>query len=774
MPSTTHTRDPRVSPKDGPSYTHPPCSSHSFSNLWAAELHEPLDTDLGDIDGWSEESEDIEVYKGTRPLRVKKKKINFTTGRVVTSKLSLFHLTLSSLTYELNLCSDLRHRRSTISGPRSPRSPRSLTFASPKSPKSPALKRNPSVATSASAHVHISQLFFALPAISPSFTMPGPYPSASTLGARRSSGSSLHLGLGRFTSYDPICPGPSPPVSPAPSPTTRTFSNVHEHRVHYSSSACTYERKPLPTVPGSPLTPSRAPRKAAEFLGAIPPATISKGGVRKHTASALKPGKHFRPLPNAAVTEIERFFGDVPRKPSKTPPGLKSKSKPKPSSHPFSMKPSSLSSSTGPRENVYRKSDQETIGQGETVKHRALDGSMWLDVEEEQEFAWLMSDVVAAVPPAPLPSVAAVNAKAKGEPETKAVEEMVRAKQRREERQRVKQLDEMDVLCGSDDESAKWGMEAFTSILSIPKPKSTSAKPKPKSKFSRKEPSKTDISTSFLEMETPKRQDFSFDISSRDITNLQLWNRHVRSHSNPTPDSPKYEISDPLPLFEDIPLDFTAPRNLSPIIRGDWGFGSSELKNGRGLSSSPVRVKNRPPPITLPQPVVNARLPVLTATSPSDLAFQSPPSSTVQIQVEPTAAPAHTVLGTMPTTPFVRPRAAPATGHGLRAAGPSPPPPVPLNLHNPMPPVPPIPSLPTISAVNISKSFENGKLGPCATTASINIPGSAKPKDTREIRKREKEVLVSFFEPVTPTEPAPPAGMKGKGWLKRVVKPLMS
>ncbi|OXG17574.1 hypothetical protein C367_05062 [Cryptococcus neoformans Ze90-1] len=752
MLSTTHTRDLRVSPKNSPSYTRPPCSSHSFSNLWAAELHEPLDTDLDDIDGWSEESEDIEVYKGTKPLRVKKKKINFTTGRVVTN---------------------LRHRRSAISGPCSPRSPRSLTFASPKSSKSPALKRNPSAATSASAHAHISQLFFALPAISPSLTMPGPYPSASTLGARRSSGSSLHLGLGRFTSYDPICPGPSPPVSPAPSPTTRTFSNVHEHRVHYSSSACTYERKPLPTVPGSPLTPSRAPRKAAELLGAIPSATISKGGVRKHTASALKPGKHFRPLPNAAVTEIERFFGDVPRKPSKTPPGLKSKSKP--SSHPFSMKPSSLSSSTGPRENVYRKSDQETIGQGETVKHRALDGSMWLDVEEEQEFAWLMSDVVAAVPPAPLPSVAAVNAKAKGEPEAKAVEEMVRAKQRREERQRVKQLDEMDVLCGSDEDSAKWGMEAFTSILSIPKPKSTSAKPKPKSKFSRKEPSKTDISTSFLEMETPKRQDFSFDISSRNITNLQLWNRHVRSHSNPTPDSPKYEISDPLPLFEDIPLDFTAPRDLSPIMRGDSGFGSSELKNGRGLSSSPVRVKNRPPPITLPQPEVNARLPVLTATSPSDLAFHSPPSSTVQIQVEPTAAPGHTVLGTMPTTPFVRPRAAPAPGHGPRATGPSPPPPVPLNLHIPIPPVPPIPPLPIISSVNISKSFENGKLGPSSTTANTNVAGSAKPKDTREIRKREKEeVLVSFFEPVTPIEPAPPAGMKGKGWLKRVVRPLMS
>lgn len=46
----------------------------------------------------------------------------------------------------------------------------------------------------------------------------------------------------------------------------------------------------------------------------------------------------------------------------------------------------------------------------------------------------------------------------------------------------------------------------------------------------------------------------------------------------------------------------------------------------------------------------------------------------------------------------------------------------------------------------------------------------------REIRKGEKEdkVSISFFEPVTPVNPTPPAGVKGKGWLKRVVKPLMS
>lgn len=648
------------------------------------------------------------------------------------------------------------------------------------SPKSPTLKRS-CAAEPLSAHAHISQLFFALPATSPSPTMSGPYTSASSLAAKRSSGSSsLHLGLGRFASYDPICPGPSPPVSPAPSPITRTFSNVYEYNVHYSSSACTYEQKRLPTIPGSPLIPSRAPRKAAELLGAIPPATISKGGARKHAASALKPGKHFRPLPNAAVTEIERFFGDVPRKPSKTPPCLKSKSdsgsnfksKSKPSSHPFAAKPPSPPTSSRSREDVYRKIDRETLGQGESVKHRALDGSMWLDVEEEQEFAWLMSDALTAVPPAPLPSVAAVEAKAKATRKAEAlvVEEMVRIMEKREGRQRVKQLDEMDILCGSDGESGKWGMEAFTSILYIPKPKFISTSAKSKSKFSRKKPSKTDIS--FLEMETPKHRDF-------DIATLQPWNRHIRSYSNPTPDSPKYEISDPIPFFEDMKLNFTVSRDISITKRADLGSSSSSSKDGRRQSPSPSRVKYRPPPITVPQSVVNNRLPVLTATSPRDLVPLSPPPSRSQIQIEPIAAPAGMVSETLPTTPFVRPRVAPAVpgpGHGLRITGSSRPPPLPLSLPIPMPSVPPIPSLPTILTADVSKSSNNGELRSPATIVSTSVTGPGKPKDTRESRNRAKEekALISFFEPLTPIAPALPAGMKSKAWLKRVVKPLMS
>lgn len=107
-----HTRDIRVSPKNGPSsYTHPSPSPHSFPNLSTAELHEQLDTGLDDIDGWSEESEDIEIYKCTRPLRVKKKKINFTTGRVVTSKRAQFYLSRSSLTYAQTADTDTQPSR---------------------------------------------------------------------------------------------------------------------------------------------------------------------------------------------------------------------------------------------------------------------------------------------------------------------------------------------------------------------------------------------------------------------------------------------------------------------------------------------------------------------------------------------------------------------------------------------------------------------------------------------------------------------------------------
>ncbi|KAK4685984.1 hypothetical protein P7C73_g4155, partial [Tremellales sp. Uapishka_1] len=204
---------------------------------------------------------------------------------------------------------------------------------------------------------------------------------------RRSS--DLHLGLGRFLLFDEaIIPGPSPPCSPAPSPTKRTFA-VHSH---------------IPvtrTYTASPLTPTRAPRKAAKLLGAdLPSSHLSP--------SAMKPKKkdHFRPLPSSKLHEIDMFFGNVPRKPSTKPRGLKLDKEGKPKHR--NQAPPTISAA--PR----------------TVTHVSEDGSMWLDVEEEQEFAWLMSEIFQWMPSTPVESY---------------------------------------------DEEAEWGMETFTSVLALPKQK---------------------------------------------------------------------------------------------------------------------------------------------------------------------------------------------------------------------------------------------------------------------------------------------------------------
>lgn len=157
-----------------------------------------------------------------------------------------------------------RRRRSNVSAPHSPRTP-------PTSPRPRPSRTNTTSASSIHPHQTISRIFLSLPD-----EMTSPHPlRARPRNPRRPSGQSdFHLGLGRFTSYDESAkPGPSPPISPAASPTKRNFT--------YSAQT----RRVKPRHPPSPLTPSRAPRKAAELLGAAPPPRSSK---RK---------EHFRPLP---------------------------------------------------------------------------------------------------------------------------------------------------------------------------------------------------------------------------------------------------------------------------------------------------------------------------------------------------------------------------------------------------------------------------------------------------------------------------------------------
>ncbi|WVQ74409.1 hypothetical protein IAR50_004010 [Cryptococcus sp. DSM 104548] len=701
-----------------------PLLSSPTDTITSQELHSALDRDLSDSfeslqvlyqvqeeereEDWSEESDQFEEYRGTKPLSVRKKK-----GRSV------------KVVHTAN-----RRRSTIVSAPRSP-----LSLKLPPSPRSPASSN------SDSTHAHMSRMFLSLPELSPSPTMAPPslYQPDRPLPvvsrdrqSKRSSRSSLHLGLGGSSSYDPICPGPSPPSSPAPSPNKRHFAR-RPPAARYDSLE--RPRKPLPTVPSSPMTPSRAPRKAAKLLGVGFSPVMGLEKKKNYAASALKAGKHFRPLPNMALTEIENFFGEVPRKPSKSHPGLKAGKKTG-----YSLSHNGNSAHGAP------ESCDRNVGEGQTVKHRGEDGSMWLDVEEEQEFAWLMGKAIATVP-APLPSVQDLS---ESMDEASPVAGL-------QNRRRDRCMDDMSTLYGSDEEEdrGKWGMEAFTSILSVPKPKIGRASPsstfsaspskaRPKPLPLARRTNKTDMDSSFMEIKTPKRLDFSFDISpARD---LNPWSRsasarHARSVSSPTPASPKYGISEPMPLSG---YEF-GPSSSYPALPLEESLSTMAAGLNRKMSSSPPRIRNRPPPITLPRPVVNHRLPVLTANSPS------------MAQPEPHR-------GSVIVTPFVKPRAAPAPGV----------------LKDYIPAVPPIPLEHITYRPPASTTVGSGSTnGPRLRDGKGLVPRSEQREET------STRDLISFFEPVTPVERTGPmygsgvesgaaGGTRGKGWLKRAMKPLRS
>ena len=158
------------------------------------------------------------------------------------------------------------------------------------------------------------------------------------------------------------------------------------HRLSVPPAEHSHVKSSLPT----PMTPSRAPPKAAKLLG---PAT------NKPVKGKKVPKKnHFRPLPTQTLVDLEKFLGNVPVLPLK--PSLKPKTQTKP---------------------------VEKVGSGAIVRHRGEDGMMWMDVEEELEFAWLLSDAGAV--PSPLPEV-----------------------------------------------EHAWGMGAFTSVLAMPRPTKPTAR----------------------------------------------------------------------------------------------------------------------------------------------------------------------------------------------------------------------------------------------------------------------------------------------------------
>ncbi|WWC61903.1 uncharacterized protein I303_104489 [Kwoniella dejecticola CBS 10117] len=686
------------------------------------------------------------VGGGTKPLRVKKKK-GVTAVKVGHS-------------------SKARKRRSTLSFPHSP-SPRESY--SPRTHHTGVLsansgpKRNMSTTSNQSSisrtHANISRLFLSLPNISsPSPT--GEHTSfASNETMRRErifSDSSLHLGLGKFEAYDPMVkPGPSPPISPQPSPIKRSF--VSPSTPERKMVVDEYRKKALPNPP-SPLTPSRAPRKAAALLGAatINQKSTSHGGGKSKVHGLNT--KHFRPLPNSTLTEIERFFGDLPKKASKTPPGLKQRSSPR-----------TQADANAPSQVVTaeRGVGDRNVGGGETVKHQAEDGSMWLDVEEEQEFAWLLSEIF-ALHPQPLPDLARIRSHGStSEPED------------------------------------RWEMETFTSILSLPKPKTTkTATPK----SSNAKGVRNGKDNSFSDLETPRpltlrgspKHDFEASPWSIKRSGENAKPKHQRSVSNPiSPTIDKISISPPMPTLippprvsskpnthananANVGLSSSVPSSTTKYIASasenestsalESGFSSdsscSENEKHPSPSGKNKKTKTRPPPLTLKRIKPSGKLPILTATSPQHGVSQS--RSQPQSREGPSIArdPPRPIIAQSPQhhrsrskatvhvsdkydapdTPFVKPRSAPRPNSKPTTVGRS------------IPPVPPLP-----------------KAIPICNPSSIPLPVS---------RERQREEPMSFFEPITPTQPVSQSRMglskkategvgrerEKKSWLKRVVK----
>lgn len=217
--------------------------------------------------------------------------------------------------------------------------------------------------------------------------------------------SEIHLALGID---DQVNPGLSPPPTP------------HSPRRRKSSIPLTplTPVRPRRRVPSSPVTPTRAPSKAMRLLGTAPPPLPPKQTRKKRD--------NFRPLPHSTLLEINAFFGNVPKKPS-----------------------AKISALKGSRSAHRLPDESRNVGGGETVLHKGEEGHMWFDVEEEQEFAWLMSD-----PTVPRP------------------------------RKKVSAPTPVE-----DSEDETWGMKAFTSVLAQP----SKAKKEDREKSTRVEDSFVDM-----------------------------------------------------------------------------------------------------------------------------------------------------------------------------------------------------------------------------------------------------------------------------------------
>ena len=744
------------------------------------------------------EKEELEeaMFGGTRPLRVKKKVPGTRIAGLgpagkcaCLSDQRLCPPSFRALFLRARQLTPARHRRSNVSSV--PQSPRSPTFsrghdsvlvagtAAPAPTASALARSNTTSSTTSTLHPHhsISRIFLEgspIPASPPpaipgksharasQVTNAGPDARATAYSALSLSGpsgasrparpirshtprsaklsirSDLHLNLGSVHTYDDCAqPGPSPPSSVATTPTP----SLH--------SFDTSEPPPLPphdrrnarggrAYPLSPLTPSRVPAKAARLLGATvgtPPVGVpSRHGKKKD---------HFRPLPSETLVEIERFFGTVPPKPSK---------KSKPSTPPSSgnAKLSRKAHISGP---IHLGGDglgDRNVGRGGTVRHQGEDGSMWLDVEEEQEFAWLMSETYTR------PSIA-LNAARAG----KATTGPGHAGSSSTSSQISKDTD------------AAWGMETFTSVLSLPKGKRGKTG-QAKAQYG--------FGESFFDFGDEDDRLGAEPAKGSKSNKAAKRPRNASRLVVPTKTIPCSSSTEPLQVVTPTKAATTPSAHIRAVSSSAAPDSDDAYNSTSPRADSPPRLKNRPPPLRLAPVVVNPRLPVISTTPGSSTVHHSQVQADARVKIR--------VGANAPVTPFVRPRRAPVP------AGAAP---------NPVEPPPSMPATRKTSA-QAQKPSISFPAPPSQSTRAVPAPVPPppiaiaipqlppmppyRPRGTLPVlgndgRYDEEPMEISFFELDSPTDEKPAVRRNARGvmaaadpqlgrggWLRKVVKPL--
>lgn len=645
-----------------------------------------------------------------------------------------------------------------------PTSPRSITtFSHPSSPRA-TITRSDTVTSSTSSTIHphhsISRIFlnaspilFSPPPVPPpkhasrppSIAIRPPpgragKPRVRPVRTRRimSNTSDYHLNLGATGGeFELSVPGPSPPNTGGSTPTRRTFIASQPRRVIRPK-----------VIPSSPLTPSRAPPKAVKLLGTnVPTVSLPTGSFGRCTHSKKK--DHFRPLPTQTLVDIEKFFGEVPKKVRPVPKALKG----------------GLVGVSGP-DGV----GDRNVGEGGEVRYKGHDGNMWLDVQEEQEFAWLMSDVPAVPSPLPLPLTAG-----SGVSLMKGVEGV-------EDGYEVV----FEETSENEGEIDKWGMETFQSVLNMPK-----VKPAPKSIATGNKKEKMEVDVKMLTSKGKGKTNKGFreiDESFMDFGDSKPTKSKLKVDKPPrlvVPDTihPWSTSTDSLGVITPTRSDSASSSSSSPPSPNRLGTPPLPPLT---RSESPPRIKNRPPPLTLRPGKKNPNLPILSTTP------------------DPTVHPVHLLphshsssrVSQTPITPFVRPRPAPVPSTSSIPAIPAipalPPMPIAYMPFQPTPLIPSIPSLPPMRALERrddayydDPDYEDdyaypGQYGPNGRTNKNQLSKAARLMGLDPLADPTMQ-NVSFFEPDSPTErtygQAGRGGLGGKmgmrggaGWLKKVVK----